>query len=78
MGKFKNTDSRVGNFRIYLQSLKPMILVKNLLDNYFRSRAATYVLIQLNAATAVQMLFIERLFVFFITLFLKRWDTKFK
>ena len=78
MGKFKNTDSRVGNFRIYLQSLKPMILVKNLLDNYFRSRAATYVLIQLNAATAVQMLFIERLFVFFITLFLTRWDTKFK
>ena len=78
MGKFKNTDSRVGNFRIYLQSLKPMILVKNLLDNYFRSRAATYVLIQLNAATDVQMLFIERLFVFFITLFLKRWDTKFK
>ena len=78
MGKFKNTDSRVGNFRIYLQSLKPMILVKNLLDNYFRSRAATYVLIQLNAATAVQMFFIERLFVFFITLFLKRWDTKFK
>ena len=78
MGKFKNTDSRVGNFRIYLQSLKPMILVKNLLDNYFRSRAATYVLIQLNAATAVQMLFIERLFVFFITLFIKRWDTKFK
>ena len=78
MGKFKNTDSRVGNFRIYLQSLKPMILVKNLLDNYFRSRAATYVLIQLNAATAVQMLFTERPFVFFITLFLKRWDTKFK
>ena len=44
MGRFKNTDSRVANF-IYLQSLKPMTLVKYLLDNYFRSTAASYVLI---------------------------------
>ena len=55
-----------------------MILVMYLLDGYFRSRAASYVLIQLNAATAVQMLFIERLFVFFITLFLRTWGSKFK
>ena len=46
-----------------------MILVKYFLDNYFGSRAATDVLILLNAVTAVQMFFIERLFVSFITLF---------
>ena len=46
-----------------------MILVKDFLDNYFGSRAATDVLILLNAVTAVQMFFIERLFVSFITLF---------
>ena len=32
--------------------IKLMILVKYLLDNYFRSRAVTYVLIKLNAATS--------------------------
>ena len=37
-------DSKIANF-IYLQSLKPMTLVKYMLENYFRSRAATYVLI---------------------------------
>ena len=37
-------DSRVANF-IYLQNLKLMILVKYLHGNYFRSRAATHMLI---------------------------------
>ena len=63
-------DSRVANF-IYLQSVKSFMLVNNLLDDYFRPRAATYVLIQLNAATAVQMFFIKRLCFFFHYLMLK-------
>ena len=67
--KFLIRNSRVVNF-IYLQSLKPIILVKYLLGNYFRSRAVT--LIQLN-----ETFFIERLFVFFITLFLRRWYAMF-
>ena len=39
-----NKSQRVAN-TIYLQRLKPMILYKYLLHKYFRSRAATYVLI---------------------------------
>ena len=57
-------DLKVANF-LYLRSLKPTILIKYLFENYFRSRAANIILI-------------ERLFVYFITLFLRRWYAKFK
>ena len=40
--KFSIKISKVVSF-IYLQSLKPIILVKYLLGNYFRSRGATLI-----------------------------------
>ena len=49
-----------------------MILVKYLLNNYFRSRTATSVLIKLNAGTAVQVFFSGISFCFFHYLILRK------
>ena len=57
---------------IFLQSVKPVILVRYLLHDYLTSGAAKYVSLGLNTVAAVQMFFIERIFVFFVTLFLKK------
>ena len=62
---------RFANY-IFLQSVKRVIQVKYLLHGYLLSGAAMYVTLWLNTAAAVQMFFIERIFVFFMTLFLKR------
>ena len=43
-----------------------------MLQDYLWTGAATYVSLWLNTLAAVQMLFIERIFVFFMTLFLKK------
>ena len=62
---------RFANY-IFLQSVKRVIQVKYLLHGYLLSGAAMYVTLWLNTAAAVQMFFIERIFVFFMTLFLKK------
>ena len=84
----KRWDSRICiSINVWLESSKlcmfakykaMLMLVKYLLDNYFRSRTAPYMLIQLNASTAVHMVFCWKSFVFFIILFLRRCDTNFK
>ena len=67
-------NSRVANFT-YFQSVKPMILVKYLLDNYFRPRIKnSHIYVNLaECSNSRSNVFNERLFVFFITLFLRRW-----
>ena len=84
----KRWDSRICiSINVWLESSKlgmlakckaMLMLVKYLLDNYFRSRTAPYMLIQLNASIAVHMVFCWESFVFFIILFLRRCDTNFK
>ena len=61
---------RLANY-IVLQSVKPVIKVKYLLHDYFWSGAAMYVSLWLNTGAAIQMFFIERIFVFFHDTILK-------
>ena len=66
-----NFYSRFKNY-ILLQSGKLVIKVKYLLFKYFWSGVAMYALLWLNTVAAVWLFFNEHIFVFLVTLFLKK------
>ena len=57
---------------IFLQSVKPVTQLKYLLRDCFWSVTVMFVLLCLNTVAAVQIFFIECIFVFLIWLFLKK------